>query len=299
MTGRPVRKVVPVLPSSWDLMLAAAGRRRPRLKWHMLKRRRTDPPFLRANLEAGLKAGEALEVDIVATADGHFVCLHDLTLDAETTGAGPVTARIRAEIEALGQRGVSGEVLGSPPLFLDEVVAAAAAHRQPKGGLIQIDVKDPAERYDERLVERFRETIGACGHHFVASGLDWPVIERLADATPGLRRGFDPLAMYPRGGPDSADGYETLAAATLRAAPGASIYYLEANLVLKGLHLGVNLVKRLASADVEVDVWTVDADRPQVLDVLRRLIDAGARQITTNDADDLVPVLRILCDDDR
>jgi hypothetical protein len=29
------------------------------------------------------------------------------------------------------------------------------------------------------------------------------------------------------------------------------------------------------------------------------LIDAGVRQITTNDADDLVPVLRVLCDDDR
>jgi glycerophosphoryl diester phosphodiesterase len=299
MTGRLPLKVLPILPRSLDLMLAAATRKRPRLKWHMLKRRRTDPPFLRANLEAGLKSGAALEVDVVATADGHFVCLHDLTLDNETTGAGPVAARSRAEIEGFSQRGVSGEVIGSPPLFLDEVVTAAAAHRQPQGGLVQIDVKDPAERYDETLIDRFRETLGARGHHFIASGLDWPVIERLADATPGLRRGFDPLAMYPRGGPDSAPGYEMLAAATLRAAPGASVYYLEANLVLKGLHLGINLVKRLAGPDVEIDAWTVDANRPEVLDALRRLIDAGVRQITTNDADDLVPVLRVLCDDDR
>ncbi len=67
--------------------------RLPRLKWHMLRRRRGDPPFFRRNLVAGLEAGAALEVDLVVTADGHFLCLHDLTLDAETTGTGPLLRR--------------------------------------------------------------------------------------------------------------------------------------------------------------------------------------------------------------
>ena len=36
----------------------------PRLKWHMLRRRETDPAHLRENLDAGLRAGAALEVEL-------------------------------------------------------------------------------------------------------------------------------------------------------------------------------------------------------------------------------------------
>lgn len=76
---------------------------RPRLrfKWPRLERHRTDPPFSRANLEAGLAAGAPLEVDLRATADGHWVCLHDATLERETSGAGPIAAQRRVELERL------------------------------------------------------------------------------------------------------------------------------------------------------------------------------------------------------
>jgi hypothetical protein len=53
----------------------------PRLKWHMLRRRKSDAPFLRENLVAALRAGAACEVDLAFTADGHALCLHDATLD--------------------------------------------------------------------------------------------------------------------------------------------------------------------------------------------------------------------------
>ena len=122
---------------------------RPRLKWHKLKRKRSDAPFLRQNLAAGLTAGAALEVDLVVTADGHFLCLHDLTLDAETTGTGPVAAATRAEVARLRQRGSNGEVLDEPPLFLDEVAAIVSRLGRDSGGLTQIDVKEPQVRFDD------------------------------------------------------------------------------------------------------------------------------------------------------
>ena len=70
----------------------------PRLKWHQLRRRRSDPVFLRANLDAALATRAACEVDLVLTLDGHFVCLHDLTLDDETTGSGPVATAGRVRL---------------------------------------------------------------------------------------------------------------------------------------------------------------------------------------------------------
>lgn len=96
-----------------------------RFKWHRLKRRRSDPPFLRANLEAGLDAGAPLELDLRATSDGHWVCLHDATLERETNGSGPVREQPRAALERLRQRAEDGTLLADPPLFLDELAAAA------------------------------------------------------------------------------------------------------------------------------------------------------------------------------
>ena len=85
------------------------SRKAARLKWHMVRRRRDDPAFLRRNLVAGLEAEAALEVDLVLTADRHFVCLHDLTLDAETTGTGPVASARRTDLDAVA-RGHSADM---------------------------------------------------------------------------------------------------------------------------------------------------------------------------------------------
>ena len=149
---------------------------RPRLKWHKLKRKRSDAPFLRQNLAAGLTAGAALEVDLVVTADGHFLCLHDLTLDAETTGTGPVAAATRAEVARLRQRGSNGEVLDEPPLFLDEVVAIVSRLGRDSGGLTQLDIKEPQVRFDDALVAQLAGTIGTLRHRFIASGCDAKLI---------------------------------------------------------------------------------------------------------------------------
>ncbi len=260
----------------------------PRLKWHQLRRRSDDPVFLRENLAAGLRAGAALEVDVVLTADGHALCLHDLSLDHETTGSGPVSGASRAEIERLRQRGSDGAPLPSAPLFFDEVVDAARRLGPTAPGMIQLDIKEPAARLVGYSLDRLVATLDGMVPAFTVGSCEWDAVERLIEAAPGLRGGFDPLELYGERMPADATGFRALAVETLARAPNAAVYYLEADLVLAGLAQGVNLVELLSARGAEVDAWTVDLDRASLLP---RLIAAGCHQITTNDPDALAPIV--------
>lgn len=263
----------------------------PRLKWHMLRRRKTDAAFQRENLAAALRNGAACEVDVVLTSDGHALCLHDLTLDRETTGQGPVAAATRATIERCRQRGPDGAALVAAPLFLDEVAAAVAAHGAVAPASVQLDVKVAAQALTTGVLDRIA---GVLGHHadaFIASAYDWQTVQCLVAAAPGVRTGFDPLDFYPRSLQLDAEGFQSIAARTLEAAPNASMYYLEASLILAALEWGVDLVHEVTGAGAQVDAWTVDADHPHVSDVLRRLIDLGCHQITTNDPQRLARII--------
>lgn len=258
----------------------------------MLRRRRSDPPFLRQNLIEALRVGAACEVDIVFTADGHAFCLHDRDLERETTGAGPAGEQIRAEVERLHQRGNSGEVLESRPLFLDEIVAIL--RRSPGGfrGQVQLDVKAPLATLSNVALSQIRSVLGETAPFFIAGGYEWAVIERLVSYVPGLQVGFDPLAYYPRSCTLDADQFRRLGEKTRAVAPGAHMFYLEAKLVLAALEQDVNLIQTVCTGGGQVDVWTLDADRPDLLSDLRRLIDAGCHQITSNDPEALQLVLK-------
>ena len=160
------------------------------------------------------------------------------------------------------------------------------------GGLTQLDIKEPQVRFDDALVEQFAGTIGNVRHRFIASGCDAKLIGHLRRAAPEITCGFDPLDLYDLGRLRNAADIEALAVDTLRLAPDAAIYYLEADLVLKGLDFGVSLVERLTGNGAKIDAWTVDADRPGLREVLQRLIGAGVHQITTNDPDELEIILQ-------
>jgi glycerophosphoryl diester phosphodiesterase len=172
------------------------------------------------------------------------------------------------------------------------VVANVSRFGRDSGGLIQLDIKEPQVRFDDALVAQLAGTIGPLRHRFIASGCDAKLIAHLRKAAPDMTCGFDPLDLYDLDGLRGAADFEALADDTLRVAPGAAIYYLEADLVLKGLDLGVSLVERLTGDGANVDAWTVDADRPGLREVLQRLIGAGVHQITTNDPDELEIILQ-------
>ncbi len=270
----------------------ATRRALPRIKWHMLRRRKSDAPFLRENLVAALRAGAACEVDLQFTIDGHALCLHDRTLDRETTGQGRVADTTRAAVERVRQRGPDGAVLDSAPLFLDEIVATVDAIGVASPALVQLDVKTRATALMPEGLERLSQVIGKRADAFIASAYEWDAVQRVVAAAPGLHAGFDPLAFYPRSFELDADGFREIAARTLETAPGASIYYLEAKLILAALDRGVDLVGEVTAVGAQVDAWTIDADLPQVDEVLRRLIDAGVHQITSNDPEYLAGRLR-------
>ena len=252
----------------------------------MLRRRKSDPPFLRANLVAALRSGAACEVDIRFTRDGHAVCLHDALLDRETTGSGRVDATPRAAVERFRQRCADGAPLDSAPLFLDEIVATIAEIGAAPA-LVQLDVKARTDALTTPVLERVGRSIGAHADAFIASAYDWDTIRAFAGAAPGLHAGFDPLAFYPRNLALDANGFRAVAARTRDTAPTATFYYLEANLSLAALDRGADLVAEVGRDGARVDAWTVDADRPDLDDVLRRLVAAGCFQITSNDPEHL------------
>ncbi|NJN51870.1 MAG: hypothetical protein HC809_08965 [Gammaproteobacteria bacterium] len=261
------------------------------MKWHMLRQRKSDAAFQRANLAAALRAGVACEVDIVFTADDHPVCLHDRTLDRETTGTGRVSDATRATVEGLRQRGQSGEVLADAPLFLDEVVAAVVQTGSRAPAQVQLDIKTRARDLTAASVVRIGALLGGYSDGFIASAYEWDVVERMSRAVPGLHAGFDPLAFYPRSFELDADGFRTVAARTLATAPSTAIYYLEAKLILAAAARGVDLIAEIKRAGAKVDAWTIDVDHPARDGVLRHLIRAQCDQITSNDAELLTPII--------
>jgi glycerophosphoryl diester phosphodiesterase len=259
----------------------------PRVKWHMLRRRKSDAAFLRENLTAALRSGAACEVDLAFTADGHALCIHDRTLDRETNGHGRVSETARATVESLRQRAPNGAVLDSAPLFLDEVVARVHSENVRLSALVQLDVKARADTLTQTALTRFGSLLESRTEVFIASAYEWEVVRLLVDSAPGLHAGFDPLAFYPRSFDLDAGGFRDVTARMFATAPGASIYYVEAKLILEAFRRGVDLIEPVRAAGARVDAWTIDLDYPGLNDVLQRLIELGCNQITSNDPEQI------------
>ena len=72
---------------------------------------------------AGQSGIWAAEVDIHETADGHFVCIHDPTLDRTTTGTGNVADKTLAEIKALSIKDWAGNATEQKVPTFEEYLA--------------------------------------------------------------------------------------------------------------------------------------------------------------------------------
>jgi glycerophosphoryl diester phosphodiesterase len=265
------------------------GSRRVFLKWHKLKRRAGDPDFSRDNLVRGLEAGAAVEVDLVLTADDAFVCLHDLTLDRETEGHGPVRARTAAEIAALRQRGPDGRPRDETVLTLEQLAATLRRLLPASGGdgRVQLDVKEASADLSDAACRALGMALGAHAGWFTIGGCDWPLVQRLARAAPGVRLGYDPLDRIEGGAAP-----EAVIAHALETAPEAAIVYLWHELVVPALDAGFDPIAPLHAAGKLVDCWTIDPGSPDAARRLKACIAAGADQITTNDAEGLLRLWR-------
>jgi glycerophosphoryl diester phosphodiesterase len=263
----------------------ASGDHVTRLKWHRLQRSRSDLPFTPRRLLEGLVAGASMEVDLRLHADHSFVCLHDASLERETSGAGPVATASLEQIRRLTLRGREGPT-GEGLILLEDLAELARGVAAPDA-LIQLDLKEKDEALDRQTVENFRRTLACIAGHCILSGCDWKAISRLADAVPAMRRGFDPCAEdtleHLRDGIDCLDFVES----TLATAPEAEMIYLDYRLILAAEGLGIDLVAPFRAAGKAVDAWTLNTHHAGAARSVKRLVALKVDQITTDEPDAL------------
>ena len=282
------------------------------LKYHRLLTGsgRHAPNGLRALDECLDGGAEVLEIDIRLAADGRFVMLHDATLQRETDdGVGPVARLTSAEFTRLRLRG-SDERAATFDQLIERL--EAGPHRALK---LQIDLKEAAPLTDpaidvllegvDRLaaVPQLRVVVGCLAdwnlralcrrRPDLAVGLDFAFyLDAPVDGIPRLptRLGAygylddHPLA-FDRRWP-TATYLEDRFAALVAHVPNAAEYYLRKELLALCLADGFDPIAWLHTAcpGCLVDVWTIDPDSEAGEAVLFRALDAGADQITTNQA---------------
>ncbi|MDQ3458712.1 MAG: glycerophosphodiester phosphodiesterase [Deinococcota bacterium] len=279
------------------------------LKYHkLLTGRRTAPPnSLPAVREVVSGGAGVLEFDVSLTADGHFVLLHDLTLQRETTGVGPLRKRTLGEVKTVRLRDSD-----EPPADLQEVVGILRGIGRPTK--VQVDLKELlplGSHHAAALVEALqplrehdavRVVIGCLG--------DWN-LRALHRLDPELQLGLDfayhldapvddlvrlPTRLNAYGYLDDHPlGYRALLSprdyledrveTLLSLVPSAAEFYLRKDFVHQALRDGFNPIAFIHDLlpNSLVDVWTLDhlADGSRD-DEMRVLLDAGADQITTN-----------------
>jgi glycerophosphoryl diester phosphodiesterase len=256
-----------------------------RLKWHRLQRSHSDLPFTPRRLLEGLAAGASMEVDLRLHADHSFVCLHDETLDRETTGTGPVAQAALELLRRLTLRGEAGTT-GEGLILLEDLAELARGAAAPDA-LIQLDLKEIDAAIDSQTVENFRRTLACVAGCCILSGCDWQAVTRLAAAIPAMRRGFDPCAEdtleHLRDGIDCLDFVES----ALATAPEAEMIYLDYRIVLAAEAMGIDLVAPFRASGKAVDAWTLNTDHPDAARSVKRLVALKVDQITTDEPDAL------------
>ncbi len=252
-----------------------------RLKWHKLRRRPEDFAFDIGNLRRAMELGASVEVDLRRLADGGFVCLHDADLDGETTGTGPVGQADSRSVETLRMRHPVGGELGGAPRLLETVVHVLAGGGAHPGTVVQLDIKDD-DPAPERALDRFAAALDGCAHWFIASGMSWPAVAALGEAVPGLRLGYDPLALAEELHPDGVVSFHEFLRRALAEAPRAVTVYLHHRLLADAVAAGVPIVELFRAEGRSVDCWTLDPDHESIETLLPLVLEAGVDQITTN-----------------
>lgn len=121
---------------------------------------------------------DLVEVDVRRTSDGHFVLLHDTTLNRTTTGSGPVSASTLSKIKQLRLRNGQGKATRHRVPTLQEGLAAA------KGDALL--VLDKADAHLEEILALL-ERAGKLDSVVIGLGIEAPeastVLARYSDQT--------------------------------------------------------------------------------------------------------------------
>ncbi len=256
-------------------------------------------------IRACLIAGAAfIEIDVIALADTDYLLVHDPLLESETTGQGPVSACTAIAAKRL--------YFKNAPQYhvpkLSEVVELFLDYGEDSR--LQIDFKQKRPFPGDEPLHRLLDIIQPLGNRvLVSSQADWH-LRKLRNFAPWLDLGFD-IGFYLdwRDGdpqPDvhprkrgayrywddhplaeerlwsTADYLADRCASLIRLVPAASTFYLNHELILHSLDDGFNWAGALHREAYQLAAWTVDADKPNSGEIIKRLLEAGVDQFTTN-----------------
>jgi glycerophosphoryl diester phosphodiesterase len=260
-------------------------------KWHRGRRRLSDPVFTGRRILEGMAAGASVEVDLVVTADKGFAVLHDMTLDRETTGTGPVAAASDATIRGLRLRGNDGVPIDEPVMLLDDLCALMAKGTVHPDALLQLDYKEDEMVLDARAVENFTQATKAVATNLIVSSGSAPAVRLLTDAVAGMKSGYDAS--------DEPKFKAALAGGTMQrfvddavaTAPDVDMVYLYWEMVTIAADAGFDLVAAFQKHGKRIDAWTIRDTSAASVTVVEKLLALKVDQITTDDPEGLAAAL--------
>jgi glycerophosphoryl diester phosphodiesterase len=261
------------------------------IKWHRARRRGSDPVFLGRRVIEGMRLGASVEVDLVVHGGQGFAILHDLTLDRETTGVGPVRDAAPEALRGLHLRGNDGVLLPDTVMLLEDLCALLAETPPHPDALLQLDLKEDRAALSPATVESFAASVGSIAPHMILSGGDADAVRLLAGSAPGLKAGYDPSderrfeAALAEG---SLQGFVDDAVAAL---PGADMIYLYWEIPILSADAGFDIIGAFHEAGRRVDAWTIKTIDADSLKSIERLLALKVDQITTDDPEGLATAL--------
>jgi glycerophosphoryl diester phosphodiesterase len=261
------------------------------LKWHRARRRADDPVFSRARILEGMRAGASVEVDLVVHGGGGMAVLHNLMLEEETTGTGPVRAADAATLRALHLRANDGRVLPERVMLLEDLCAELRRNPPHRDALLQLDFKEDMAALDALTIAGFGEAMGDLGPHMILSGGDLDAVIALVRAAPGVRMGYDPCHGGSLEALKASGDFAGWIAEALAAAPGAELIYLAHEIVVAADDAGTDLIGIVHAAGRRVDAYTIQRVTPESLRLAARLVALKADQITTDDPEGLAAAM--------
>ena len=261
------------------------------LKWHRGRRKASDPVFTGARILEAMRLGASVEVDLVVTGDKGMAVLHDMKLDRETTGTGPVAATNDATIRELHLRGNDGAPIADKVMLLDDLCALMSEGKVHPDALLQLDYKEDETVLDARAIDKFAAATGPVAGNIIISSGSAAALKLLTAAVPGMRSGYDPS--------DEERFKVALASGTLQAfvddavaaLDGTDLIYLYWEIVTRSADAGFDIVEAFHRHGKRIDAWTIREASAAMKPHVERLLELKVDQITTDDPEGLVALM--------